>query len=232
MKRVWAIVVAGGRGERFGEPKQFLRLGDARLVDHAVSAATRACDAVVVVLPAGVTWDGAPIECAVTGGETRAASVRAGLAAVPADAEIVVVHDAARPLATPTLFRAVIDAVEAGADGAAPALPVTDTVTRVRGGIVAEPIDRDGLVRVQTPQAFRADCLRAAHAPALSFGRRRGCRLLRRRSAKPPPPRDATDDSGLVVASGARVVVVRGDERNVKITAAEDLALAGALLVR
>lgn len=210
MKRVWAIVVAGGRGERFGEPKQFLRLGDARLVDHAVSAATVACDAVVVVLPAGVTWDGAPVECAMTAGETRAASVRAGLAAVPAGAEIVVVHDAARPLATPALFRAVIDAVEAGADGAVPALPVTDTVKRVRGGVIAEPIDRDGLVRVQTPQAFRADCLRAAHASAP----------------------DATDDSGLVEASGARVVAVRGDERNVKITTAEDLALAGALLVR
>jgi 2-C-methyl-D-erythritol 4-phosphate cytidylyltransferase len=210
MKRVWAIVVAGGRGERFGEPKQFLRLGDVRLVDHAVSAAARACDAVVVVLPAGVTWDGAPIECAVTGGETRAASVRAGLAAVPTGAEIVVVHDAARPLATPALFRAVIDAVEAGADGAVPALPVTDTVTRVRGGVVAEPIDRDGLVRVQTPQAFRADSLRAAHAAAP----------------------DSTDDSGLVEASGARVVVVRGDERNVKITTSEDFALAGALLVR
>jgi 2-C-methyl-D-erythritol 4-phosphate cytidylyltransferase len=210
MKRVWAIVVAGGRGERFGEPKQFLRLGDVRLVDHAVSAATRACDAVVVVLPAGVTWDGAPIECAVTGGETRAASVRAGLAAVPTGAEIVVVHDAARPLATPALFRAVIDAVEAGADGAVPALPVTDTVTRVRGGVVAEPIDRDGLVRVQTPQAFRVDRLRAAHAAAP----------------------ESTDDSGLVEASGACVVAVRGDERNVKITTAEDFAIAGALLVR
>lgn len=210
MKRVWAIVVAGGRGERFGEPKQFLRLGDVRLVDHAVSAATAACDAVVVVLPAGARWDGAPIERSVTGGETRAASVRAGLAVVPAGAEIVVVHDAARPLATPALFRAVIGAVEAGADGAVPALPVTDTVKRVRGGVVVEPIDRDGLVRVQTPQAFRADRLRAAHAAAP----------------------DATDDSGLVEANGARVVVVRGDERNVKITTAEDLALAGALLDR
>jgi 2-C-methyl-D-erythritol 4-phosphate cytidylyltransferase len=232
MKRVWAIVVAGGRGERFGEPKQFLRLGDARLVDHAVSAAAAACDAVVVVLPAGARWDGAPIEHSVTGGETRAASVRAGLAVVPAGAGIVVVHDAARPLATPALFRAVIDAVEAGADGAVPALSVTDTVKRVRGGVVAEAIDREGLVRVQTPQAFRADCLRAAHAAALSTGRRRERRLLLRRSAKPPPPLDATDDSSLVEGNGARVVVVRGDERNVKITTAEDLALAGALLNR
>src|SRR5262245_48464005 len=106
MPRVWAIVVAGGRGERFGEAKQFLPLGDGRLVDHAVTAAATACAAVVVVLPAGTAWDGPPVAGTVTGGATRAASVRAGLAAVPADAEIVVVHDAARPLAPPALFRA------------------------------------------------------------------------------------------------------------------------------
>ncbi|MGH9027548.1 MAG: IspD/TarI family cytidylyltransferase [Acidimicrobiia bacterium] len=230
MKRVWAIVVAGGRGERYGQPKQFLPLGDVRLVDHAVTAARAVCDAVVIVLPEGMAWDGPAVECSVSGGDTRAASVRAGLAAVPDDAEVIVVHDAARPLAQPALFRAVIDAVRAGADGAVPALPVTDTVRRVHGDVVAEAVDRDGLVRVQTPQAFRADCLRAAHTATLSSGRRRERRLLRRRSAKPPPPRDATDDSGLVEASGAQVVVVPGDERNLKVTTTDDLARATALL--
>jgi 2-C-methyl-D-erythritol 4-phosphate cytidylyltransferase len=206
----WGIVVAAGRGERFGKPKQFLEFGGDRLVDHAVMASVAACDAVVVVLPPGTDWDGPVVECAVTGGETRAESVRAGLAAVPADAEIIVVHDAARPLATPALFRAVIDAVRAGADGAVPALPVADTVKRVEGDIVIETVDRAGLVRVQTPQAFRAAFLRNAHAAAP----------------------DATDDAGLVEARGAKVVVVPGDERNLKVTTADDLALARALVSR
>ena len=124
-----------------------------------------------------------------TGGATRSESVRAGLAAVPPDAEVVVVHDAARPLATAALFDAVIDAVRAGADGAVPGLPVADTLKRVDDVRVIETVDRVGLVAVQTPQAFRAGVLRAAHAPAA----------------------DATDDAALVEALGGTVVVVPGD---------------------
>jgi 2-C-methyl-D-erythritol 4-phosphate cytidylyltransferase len=208
MNDVWGIVVAGGQGERFGEPKQFLPLGNARMIDHAVNAISNACNAVVVVLPAGTPWDGAEVARSVPGGESRAASVRAGLAVVPDDAEIVVVHDAARPLAAAPLFRAVIEAVRAGADGAVPGLPVTDTVKRVDGDLVIETVAREGLTRVQTPQAFRATCLRSAHA------------------TEP----DATDDAGLVEAAGAKVVVVPGDERNLKVTTADDLVVAAALL--
>jgi 2-C-methyl-D-erythritol 4-phosphate cytidylyltransferase len=232
MSKVWGIVVAGGRGERFGEPKQFLTLGDARLVDHAVRAATAVCDGVVVVLPPDITWDGDPVAATVVGGDSRAGSVRAGLAAVPEPAEIVVVHDAARPLAGPELFRAVVDAVRAGADGAIPGLPVTDTLKRVDGELVTETVTREGLARVQTPQAFRADRLREAHASALSSGRRRRLRLLRQRSAKPPLPREATDDAALVEAAGGKVRVVPGDERNLKVTTAEDLVVAAALFAR
>lgn len=210
MENVWGIVVAAGRGERFGEPKQFLVLGDARLVDHSVAAATAACDGVVVVLPPDVEWDGPPVAGAVVGGVTRAASVRAGLGAVPAHAEIVVVHDAARPLARPDLFRAVVGAVRAGADGAVPGVPVADTLKRVEGDLVAGTVSRDALVRVQTPQAFRADRLRAAHLSGS----------------------DATDDAALVEAAGGKVVVVPGDERNLKVTTAEDLAVAAALRAR
>ena len=203
-----AIVVAAGGGERFGAPKQFLRLGPDRLVDRAVAAAGAACDEVVLVLPAGHPWDGAPVTTAVTGGATRADSVRAGLAVVSAGSDVIVVHDAARPLATPDLFRAVIAAVRAGADAAIPAVAVTDTVKRVDADRVLDTLSRDSLVAVQTPQAFRADTLRSAHS--------RGA--------------DATDDAALVEAAGGTVRTVAGDPRNLKVTTATDLTVAAALL--
>jgi len=203
-----AIVVAAGRGERFGAPKQFLTAGGARLVDHAVAAAGAACDEVVVVLPADRAWDGAPVSKAVPGGATRSESVRAGLSAIDADAEVVVVHDAARALATPELFELVIDTVRAGADGAVPAVTIPDTVKRVDGDRVVETVDREGLVVVQTPQAFRAERLRAAHESSA----------------------DATDDAALVEAAGGTVVVVAGDPRNVKVTTVADLSVVEALL--
>jgi 2-C-methyl-D-erythritol 4-phosphate cytidylyltransferase len=206
--RTAAIVVAAGRGERFGAPKQFLVAGGARLVDHAVAAAGATCDEVVVVVPADREWDGVPVAKAVAGGATRSESVRAGLQAIDVAAEIVVVHDAARALATPELFELVIDTVRAGADCAVPAVPITDTVKRVEGEHVVETVERDGLVAVQTPQAFRADRLRAAHETGA----------------------DATDDAALVEAGGGVVVVVAGDPRNVKVTTVADLGLVEALL--
>jgi 2-C-methyl-D-erythritol 4-phosphate cytidylyltransferase len=203
------IVVAAGSGRRYGVPKQFEPVAGSRLVDRAVDAAALACEEVVVVLPAGVAWDGRRVVAAVPGGSTRSASVRAGLDAIAGSASIVVVHDAARPLASPALFEAVIGAVRAGADAAVPALPIPDTVKRVDGDHVVETISRDGIVAVQTPQAFRAEALRAAHAAA----------------------GDATDDAALVEAAGGKVVVVPGDPRNLKITTPADLAVAAALLV-
>jgi 2-C-methyl-D-erythritol 4-phosphate cytidylyltransferase len=117
-----------------------------------------------------------------------------------------VVHDAARPLASIRLVEAVVDAVEGGADAAVPALPVVDTLRRRTGG----PVDRDGLVAVQTPQAFRAASLRAAH------------------DGDP----EATDDAALVEAIGGRVVLVDGEAANFKLTAPEDLAVAEAVIAR
>ena len=204
----WGIVVAGGTGSRFGVPKQFEIVAGARLVDRAVAAVAAACDEVVVVLPAGVAWDGRPVAATVPGGSTRSASVRAGLDAVASSAAVVVVHDAARPLAPPALFEAVIGAVRAGADAAVPGLPIPDTVKRVHDDHVVETIARDGLRAVQTPQAFRSDALRAAHTAG----------------------GEATDDAALVEAAGGRVVVVPGDPRNLKITTPDDLTLAAALL--
>ena len=202
---VWAIVVAGGGGLRFGGPKQFEDLNGRRVLDWSVAAARDTCDGVVVVVPADRV---AHEEGAVAGGASRSASVRAGLAAVPGDAEIVVVHDAARPLAGADVFRRTVAAVRDGADAAIPGVPVTDTVKEVEAGRVVATVDRSRLVAVQTPQAFRASVLRRAHG------------------AEP----EATDDAALVEALGGRVVVVEGDPRNLKLTSPDDLVVARALV--
>jgi 2-C-methyl-D-erythritol 4-phosphate cytidylyltransferase len=204
---VWAVVVAGGRGTRFGAPKQFEPLGAGRVVDLALETARASCDGVVLVLPAGVPWHGAGVTT-VVGGDRRSDSVRAGLEVVPVSAEIVVVHDAARPLASPALFGAVVSAVRGGADCAVPGLSPADTVKRVEGGRVVETVSRDRLVTVQTPQAFRAGVLRSAHATAA----------------------DASDDAALVEAAGGVVVVVPGEPDNLKVTTPADLVVAAALL--
>jgi 2-C-methyl-D-erythritol 4-phosphate cytidylyltransferase len=206
--RTWAIVVAAGSGSRFGAAKQFARLGDASVLDRAVGVARVACDGVVVVLPAGATWSGAPDVRIAVGGSTRSDSVRAGLALVPEDADVVVVHDAARPLASRALFDRVVQEIANGADGAVPALPVSDTVKRVKDGRVVETVPREGLVAVQTPQAFRAGALRAAHRVGAV----------------------ETDDAALVEADGGVVVVVAGERHNLKLTVADDLELAQSLL--
>ncbi len=209
---VWVVVVAAGSGQRFGAPKQFAQLAGRTMVQWAVDAARGVADGVVLVLPAGedtgvgvARRSGADVS--VPGGDTRAASVRAGLAAVPGSAEVIVVHDGARPLASPALFGAVVDAVTGGADAAVPGVAVTDTLKRVVDGAVTATVARDGLVAVQTPQAFRAELLRRAHEGGA----------------------DATDDATLVEALGATVRVVPGDPRNIKVTTAADLEVAQAL---
>lgn len=204
---VWAVVVAAGEGRRFGGPKQVAHLGGRRVLDWSIDAARAVAAGVVVVTPARGLRLVPEADATVPGGATRAGSVRAGLAAVPETAEIVVVHDAVRPLATPALFRAVVSAVEGGADGAIPGLPVAETLKRVDNGAVVATVDRADLVIVQTPQAFRARVLRAAHAGAP----------------------EATDDAALVEAVGGTVVVVPGEHRNLKLTVAQDLMLARAL---
>jgi 2-C-methyl-D-erythritol 4-phosphate cytidylyltransferase len=200
----WAIVVAGGSGERFGERKQYQPLGGARVLDWALRSAAAHTQGVVLVVPADVAREDEPTaSVVVAGGATRSASVRAGLAAVPDDVDTIVVHDAARPVPVPEVWDRVLTAVGAGADAAVPAIPVTDTLREVGGTTV----DRARFVAVQTPQAFRAATLRAAHADAP----------------------EGTDDASLVEAAGGRVVVVEGDPVNIKITTAQDLGLAELL---
>jgi 2-C-methyl-D-erythritol 4-phosphate cytidylyltransferase len=204
------MVLAAGQGTRFGSPpKQFVHLGERPLLAWSVDAARQVSDGLVLVLPdddeLGFDESGAVV---VPGGATRSESVRCGLAAIPADARVIVVHDAARPLAPVELFREVVDAVLGGADAAIPGLPVTDTIKAVDGDLVVETLDRERLVAVQTPQAFAADVLRRAHAGEAS----------------------ATDDAALVEAAGGLVRIVPGSERALKVTTPGDLARVRALL--
>ncbi|WP_420639022.1 2-C-methyl-D-erythritol 4-phosphate cytidylyltransferase [Candidatus Poriferisocius sp.] len=204
---VWTVVVAAGSGTRFGAAKQYVELAGVRVVDRSVAHAAAVSDGVVVVVPPGdveAETLRSRATAVVAGGSSRAASVRRGLAAVPDDAAVVCVHDAARPLADRHVYERVIGEVRAGAAGAVPVVPVTDTIRRVDGGVV----DRSTLQAVQTPQAFRAELLRAAHADAA----------------------EATDDAGLLEAAGHPVVTVAGHPRNIKITHPDDVAAAEAWL--
>ncbi len=202
---LWGIVVAGGSGARYGGLKQLATLGDRRVLDHSVAAVGSVCDRVVVVVPAELVDE---VDCVaaavVAGGASRSGSVRAGLAAVGHDATHVLVHDAARPLASPALCRRVVDALRDGAAAVIPVVPLADSLRTVDG----RPVDRSGFVAVQTPQGFDVDVLREAH-------RLEG---------------DATDDATLVDQLGRPVVQIAGETSNLKITEPHDLRVAEVLL--
>jgi 2-C-methyl-D-erythritol 4-phosphate cytidylyltransferase len=217
---VWAILVAAGRGERLGldRPKAFARLGDEPLLAEPLRRleASPWVDGIVVVAPPG--WEEPAILLAeeegcgkvhacVTGGETRSDSVRAGLAEVPADALVVLVHDAARPLVSDEVVERVLAPLSEGWDGVVPGLPVGDTLKRVASdGGVLETVARDGLWAVQTPQAFAAGVLRRAHSPSNTV-------------------LQATDCARLVEAAGGRIRVVEGDPHLIKVTSKADLEM-------
>jgi len=203
---VWGIVLAAGSGWRFGGPKQFSKLNRLRLVDHVVATATTVCDRVVIVLPPGTGW-GDPTVTVVDGGTTRLDSVRAGLSAVPEDV-IVIVSDAAHPLASATLYERVIAAVRRGAAAAVPVIPVTEALKRLEDGRVVATVSRTQTVMAQMPQAFWAPVLRAAHA------------------GRP----EAAEDSELVERVGASVVTVPGDIANLHVTTPAELDLAIRLM--
>lgn len=205
---VWAIILGAGSAVRFGGNKQFATLGASRLIDRVVETAITTCDAVVVVLPGNASWNGRPVRAAVPGGSTRAESVRRGLAVVPDTAEIIVVHDAAHPLAGANLFVSVIDKVRAGADAATLAIPSAETFARVQDGLVVATEPRQSFWITQTPHAFRAAALRAAHADAP----------------------ESTDDIALLVRLGHRIEFAPGDLRNIHITTPGDLEIAHRLL--
>lgn len=214
-----AILLAAGRGERLGSdvPKAFVELGGRPLLAHSLDVlrGSPSIEDLVVVAPPG--WEDRTREivgdaAVVTGGATRTRSVSQGIAALAdrGGLDAVVCHDAARPLASPQLLAAVLGAL-GPAEGAVPAVPVGDTLKRVVDGRVSETLSRDGIVAVQTPQAFRWEALRRAHQEAERDGA------------------DATDDAALLERIGLEVAVVPGEPRNIKITRPEDLELAAAL---
>jgi 2-C-methyl-D-erythritol 4-phosphate cytidylyltransferase len=220
---VGVVIVAAGCGVRLGgsQPKQYLPIAGVPMLLRAIRPFSSHPDVrqVVVVLPPDDTagppaWlaphVGAGL-CLAAGGAQRSDSVANGLAALDSACGIVLVHDAARPFVSRDLLDAVIAAARAG-EGAVPALPVADTLKQSDdGGHVARTVSRDGLWRAQTPQGFPRELLARAHARAKADGV------------------TGTDDAFLVERLGGTVRLVAGDPRNVKITTADDLALAEVL---
>ena len=213
------MLVAAGRGERLGadRPKAFARLGDLPLLAESLRRLDDCpwIDGIVVVAPP--EWEepailvveeigASKVTACVPGGETRSASVRSGLAEVPDEAAIVLVHDAARPVLPDEVVRRLLDALAEGFDGAVPVLPAADTVKRVQDGVVVETLVRDELAVVQTPQAFVAAALRAA------------------------ADGEGSDCASLVEARGGRVKAVAGDVRLLKVTTPSDLEQVAAWL--
>lgn len=216
-----ALLAAAGRGDRLQAdvPKALLQLAGKPLLHFAMHAmdACPELEAVVVAAPPE-RWSEF-VELAkvsekvievVEGGETRNGSIRNALEVAPPEFDAVVCHDVARPFASPALFTAVLRALD-GADGAVPTLPVHDTVKRVDGTVIAETVPRDGLALAQTPQAFRREALQAAHRAAALEGF------------------EGTDDAVLVERAGFKVVVVPGEQSNLKVTTSADLEMAAAL---
>lgn len=207
--RTAVIIVAAGSGTRLGAgvPKAFADVAGRSLLAHAIDSVPPEVQ-LVIVAPASHLSDAeslAPDAVVVPGGDTRQASVAAGLGVVAAGIRTVLVHDAARAFTPTEVFDRVIAAVEAGAGGVIPVLPVADTIKRVDGTTVLETIDRSALVQVQTPQGFARDALDAAYRAATA---------------------DHTDDAALFAAAGGTVISVAGDSRAHKITTPADLARA------
>ena len=218
---VWAVIVAAGRGERLGldRPKAFAKLNGRPLLAESLERLewSEWVDSIVVAAPPD--WEEpvillaeelgcGKVVAAVPGGETRAASVRAGLGEVPDDAAVVLVHDAARPVLPEEVIERLLTALNEGWDGVVPGLPIADTVKRVEGDQVVETVDRDALVVAQTPQAFVWRVLRDAATTG----------------------ENATDCAALIEARGGRVKVVPGDPRLIKVTEPEDLELVAQWL--
>lgn len=219
---VWALLVAAGTGERLGKdrPKAFVGLGELPLLAEPLRRLDDSgwIDAIVVAVPSG--WEepaillaeelsATKVVAAVTGGSTRAESVRAALAEVTDDALVVLVHDAARPLVTDAVIERVLGPLSEGWDGVVPGLAIADTVKTVDGDRIVGTVPREKLVAVQTPQAFPATTLREAYSGDLT---------------------DATDCASLVEARGGRVTWVEGDPKLLKVTTRADLELVSSWL--
>ena len=220
--RAAALLLAAGKGERLcgAGDKGLVELAGRPLLAYSVETvdACPTIEAFVVAAPAGredevkeLASRSGKLHAVVTGGDSRQASVRSALESVPEGFDAVACHDVARPFASTALFERAVAALSS-ADGAVPAVPLADTVKRVKGESVVDTVVRDDLVGVQTPQAFRRRVLEEAHAAAERDGI------------------TATDDAALLERVGFRVVTVPGDPGNRKVTLPEDLAWAESVL--
>jgi 2-C-methyl-D-erythritol 4-phosphate cytidylyltransferase len=221
-----AIIVAAGSGVRLGSnvPKAFVKVGDRAMLSYSLAAigSVDSIGEVVIAVPTGfentaraeAAAAGLRVPVKITpGGVERQDSVRIALELTSAESELVIVHDAARPLATSAMFEACL-AAAARAGGAIAAIPVADTLKRVEDGArtIVATVARAGLWQAQTPQAFRRDALAQSHRRAVSEG------IV------------ATDDADLVERTGVRVEVVECSTANIKITTQSDLAMVEAIL--
>lgn len=218
LSRVAAVIPAAGSGTRLGSnlPKAFVDLNGLSLLTRSALAMSAVADVVVVAAPAGY-MDQARAAVAeldaevhiVVGGDSRQDSVAAGLQVLPDDVDLVLIHDAARPLVPLEVTQAVVNELRNGARAVVPVLPVADTIKRVDAqDVVVETLDRSSLRRIQTPQGFTREALHTAYAD---------------------PTHVATDDAGLMETLGIPVHTVAGSELAMKITTALDLEIAQLL---
>jgi 2-C-methyl-D-erythritol 4-phosphate cytidylyltransferase len=201
-------VYAAGQGTRFGGFKQFEQIAGERIVDRCVRTLAGVCGHVVVVLPAGVEWTGAPVAAAVVGGATNPDSVRAGLAAITDDASVIVLHSPSHPLASTRLVQRLIDHLATGLDGACSTALAHDALARIDDdGNLFESIDRRGVASIPVPLAFRASALRAALAADTS----------------------ARDALTIVQRHGGRIGTIAGEPTNLHVTTRDELEMARRL---
>jgi 2-C-methyl-D-erythritol 4-phosphate cytidylyltransferase len=219
--QISAVLLAGGKGERLGgtTPKQFLQLVDRPMFCHSLDVfeICPAIKSVVFVVPdRSFDWPRKlypKLFAQVQGGSTRQGSVANALSSLPTEADLVMVHDAARPLIDTALLQRLIGGLDPSSDGVIPGLPLEDAIKKVsKEGWLESELERASVYRVQTPQLFRRGPLEAAIERALSSGE------------------DSPDCSQMLTRAGYRVKVVEGDELNIKVTRPADLRLAETYL--
>lgn len=218
--RVAAIIAAAGSGDRLGvgTPKALVDLGNHSLVDHAVSLFDPLAEQIIICAPTShmqalaEQYATNSKVAVVAGGSSRSLSVRNAISALSRNIDFVLIHDAARALASADLVGRVVAELRRGADGVIPVLPVSDTIKEVLGDKVVRTVDRSSMQRVQTPQGFRVAVITDAHAAAKRDGV------------------EGTDDASLVERIGIKVNTVAGEERAFKITTPFDLQIARSLM--
>ncbi len=214
-QKVWALILAGGSGRRFGQPKQFAQLGDERLVDRTVRVASSVSDGVTVVIPEGFEWDGPAVDHVVVGGSSHMGSTRCGLAAVPADVSTIIIGLPSHPLASAALYQKLLERLrQQDASACAPASALPDALKEVADGSVIRTQSRTGLLAVPFPAVFNAAALRKALNPADNEG----------------PSIDYAEELEAIEVAGGRVVVVENEPTNIHITTPEELEIARRLL--